>query len=179
MEDTVLGRGTECPQAGDVRLRCPRWTAACRTAECKTRTLHSRPRPASLSWHSSQAEPAASYSQLGIYYFSNAGAESKPESTVSVSKSQNLPHFSLSHINYISDLLPTNELTVKWENCRSARGREWWERTGEQGQQRQKAEDVFFFFLIQSWQDGRAWGQVYHQLKTVFCISRQGGDKPV
>lgn len=60
---------------GKLHLHCPRWSAACRTVECKTRTLRFQPRPGSLSWRSSLAGPEASYSRLGIYCFSNAGAK--------------------------------------------------------------------------------------------------------
>lgn len=66
------------PQAGTSHLHCLRWIAVCRMAEYKTRTLHFQLRPKSLSWHSSPGALEASYSQLGIYYFSNAGAENPP-----------------------------------------------------------------------------------------------------
>lgn len=56
------------------RLRCRRWTAACRRAGCKTRTPRCRPRPASPAWHSSPAGPAAACSLSGTCCFSCAGA---------------------------------------------------------------------------------------------------------
>ena len=72
---TVGGPAWSTRGAGNVHLRCLQWIAACRTAECKTRTLRFRPHPMLLSWHSSPAGPEASYSQSGIYCFSDAVAE--------------------------------------------------------------------------------------------------------
>lgn len=60
------------------RLRCRRWTAACRRAGCKTRTPRCRPRPASPAWHSSPAGPGASCSRSGTCCFSDAGAGNAP-----------------------------------------------------------------------------------------------------
>ena len=119
----VGGLAWSTPRAGNVHLHCLRWIAACRMAECKTRTLRFRPHPMSLSWHSSPAEPEASYSQLGIYYFSDAVAENHQEKKVPVSMSLNLYHFSFSHIKYVSNTPPTTERPVKLENHRSAWGK--------------------------------------------------------
>lgn len=68
-----------------LHLHYLRWIAVCRKAEYKTRILRFQPRPMLLSWHSSLAELEVSYSQLGIYYFSNAGAKKPAKRIRSVS----------------------------------------------------------------------------------------------
>lgn len=84
---------------GKPHLRCLRWIVAYRTAECKTRSLHFQPRPKSPSWRSSLAGLEASYSQLGIYCFSNAGAKNPPREWDKSGPAR--------HVNVLTDIPPT------------------------------------------------------------------------